>query len=168
MKKKDKKVQYILIALVALIWGAIAIQFYTYSDTNIQASNSRPSYLPNLKAQTPEQLNFNLSLNYDDPFFIKKKNNITSQKTVSQKKNIASRISKKINGRKNKVIPKIIYKGYSFNNNQITRVNISVNNKMMSIQQGETKEGVLLQTAYKDSILIRFQNEMYTIYRAKN
>jgi len=174
MKQKNKKVQYLLVVLVIVIWGYIAIQFFSYNGGEIAITESNYNYLPVAKANTKNVFQFSLNLNYEDPFLSRKRgvskassNSEPINKTRNIKNRIASNIQQKINPRQLEKYPKVIYKGYSLNNNQITRVNLSINNKVFSMKAGESQDGLFLKETYRDSLLVSFKGKKQMIFRKK-
>jgi len=173
MKQKNKKVQYLLAVLVVIIWGTIVVQFFNYSGGEPALAEGTYNYLPVAKASTNDALKFSLNLNYHDPFLAHKKNNSKASYPSSTpaasttKKKTSSRIQQKINPQKFKKYPKVVYKGYSLNNDQITRVNLSINNKTRSMKAGESHDGLLLKYTYRDSLLVSFMGKEQVISRNK-
>ncbi len=175
MKQKNKKVQYLLAVLVVVIWGYIAMQFFNYSGGEVDLAEGAYDYLPVAKATTNNTFKFSLNLDYNDPFLARNKNvsssspstSVSTTSTTNTKKRISSRIQQKINPQKFKKYPKIIYKGYSLNDNQITRVNVSINDKVLSMKVGESRSGVLLKETYRDSLLVSFMEKEQMIFRNK-
>lgn len=171
MKQKNKNIQYFLIALVVVIWGAIAVQFFNYQGGELTAYNGLHNNLPIARADAGEVFEFDLNLNYDDPFLTTKRKGSTSSSNIKStkvsKQRISKYVQKKINPQKKEKYPQVIYKGYSLNNNQITRVNLSINQKTVSMKVGASKDGLLLKETYRDSLLVSFKGKEKMIFRKK-
>lgn len=156
---KNKKLLYVLIPAVLLVWGIIiykivapaSLEENTTGLQNIQfASNSTTEILSDT---------FSINPNYRDPFLSKEvKKSIPSENKVS---NVvaAPAVIKKITEPSIKW-PALIYSGLIKNqksNKQL--VLISINGQSSSIKIGEVINGIELMKVFKDSIEVKFGNE---------
>jgi len=165
--KKNKKVQYLLIGLVVLIWGTIAWQFVQMKNGN-GTDFSVDTYNPAL-AQTEVlgQDSFSLNLNYSDPFSMQKvfvKNRTTSPTATRRN------IPKLKNKRKVKrlPLPEVTYNGFATNkNNQITKVQIRIVDKLYTLKVHDQIDKLRLKQIFRDSIVLEWQGKEHLVKRKK-
>lgn len=157
---KNKKLLYILIPVVLLVWGIIIYRIFNV----VNGSNSNEV----LKSSIIENVNnenlvdtFSIHPNYRDPFISKR-----AKKTISENK-ITSTITKpdvikKVSNTapiSNKW-PSIVYNGLIKNeksNKQLALVQI--NGQSNILQLGNVAEGVELTKIFRDSIEVKFNSE---------
>ena len=61
--------------------------------------------------------------------------------------------------------PAIIYKGYSINKNQVSRVFLYINGKSVTLQKGEKYEDIKLHQMTKDSVVFYRNRERKVFFR---
>ena len=159
---KGKQMQYLLLILVVIIWGIIAYRLYSSwlpqnnyrFDGNIALSND--SITKSLMDS------FDLKLNYADPFLYEQytPNQTNRSNNLGKKKESMQIIQEEP--------PSIIYKGYSLNNNSITRINLLINGKRYTTKPNSKVEEILISKCYRDSIIVVWKGKNKTIYRNGN
>lgn len=156
---KNKKVIYVLIPLVIVVWGFIGYRIFVLLKQ--KDTSSFQHHPEKLQPQEKEIIDtFYLIADYPDPFLKSNtgyRTNKTSKSRNSQKKN---------QKKKNIRWPNIEYKGLI--KNQKTEkivINIKINNKNMLMSEGEEMEQVMLLKIFNDSIITEFFTEKRTILK---
>ncbi|MES2141095.1 MAG: hypothetical protein V4511_15420 [Bacteroidota bacterium] len=157
---KNKKLLYILIPVVLLVWGVIIYRIFNV----VNGSNSNEV----LKSVIIENVNnenlidtFSIHPNYRDPFISKRAKKTTSEnKVVSAitKPDIIKKVTNTVPV-SNKW-PNIVYNGLIKNeksNKQLALVQI--NGQANILQLGNVAEGVELTKIFRDSIEVKFNLE---------
>lgn len=147
---KGKKGLYILLPLVAFIWGAIIIQVVgAFSDEDLIISNTGDVSVTPI--ETKEREKFNLDIVERDPFLGK-------AYRPKKKVNRTASVSKV---KKNPLVwPSIRYKGVvsgQSNANAIYLIEINGNDQLMKLKQ--TVSEVTLHKALSNSIRIRYKGK---------
>ena len=155
---KKKKTLYIMLPLVALVWGVVFYQLYTYFF-------SEPTYATQEVQQTVnideiKKDTFSIVANYRDPFLGKKiksnKGNVKNNKANSSRIKMSKSIEKPW--------PVVTYKGMIKNNNSNRRVGIViVGGKERLVKEGDIIDEVKIVKIEKEIIKVRFQKESKTI-----
>jgi hypothetical protein len=167
--KNSKPMQFLLFGLVAIIWGAIVYQVWTY----LAKDDDEPLYTDRdyLPAETTFVADtFSLSLAYPDPFTGKTsaRSASSSQRTgaASAKKRASSSTPSPMEEPPIVISPpKIIYQGYSINNNEVTRVRLQLNGKGVTYRLNEEKEGIRVVGMTRDSIAVMKEDSRFVFSR---
>lgn len=151
---KNKKLTYILLPAVVLIWVLIILRVVNYkgSDDGFQLSS------PVAKATKAEIKTdtFSLLLNYPDPFL----KHVSSTPLKTRTRN------PKNSNKKNSTPPDITYYGLVQNKKVSSgQVNVKINGKYFIMSIGETINEVKLRRIYQDSICITYYGNQYHIKR---
>ncbi len=167
---KNKKTTYLLLLLVALVWGGVILQIIKHLK---QSAN--PEVLYNIPSDDDvfvlKDTIFELSLDYSDPFL---KWNGSSTVKASEKQKGAERnatsIKNRLNNRKENIKkktiiwPDITYSGLIKNNETNELVGLlTINEKTFLLREGESVESVFLSRFYADSITVIYKEEAKTI-----
>ncbi len=161
--KKDKRLQMLLLGLVVVIWGAIVYQFSNYNASdNIDFTNGLDT-TPIVSLLEEKQDSFGIVVDYRDPFLGKR-----IKAAYDGPRRPAAPSSGTLNPPTNAAPPNIIYQGYSINNNQITRVRVSLNGKTYTMQPNDKKDQLVLKKMAKDSILVNWEGKPMVIHRRRN
>ncbi len=163
---KSKKITYLLITLVLILWGIIGYKLLHKSSEegkDIFLFKNNTPVLAALKAD-----NFELSFStYPDPFL--KKLKLTSVKIKSRKKHILKAIKKTtpIVAIKNIVIkwPTIVYQGLMRNHNAKKIGMMTIGGNIHLAKEGRTYNQVNIIKLYSDSIQVSYEKEIKTIHR---
>lgn len=162
---KNKKYIIWLLLLVVFIWGAIIIQIIDLSEeeNNINAT----SEIINNDVTTKEADSFTLFLSYHDPFLMNNDINLTTenelQTTESHFENFRKQSSEQNNNSLRKK-PEIAYHGLVKNiasKKIIVVLNIDFQDYLLS--ENEVIQGIELLKIYRDSVLVKYNNEIITI-----
>lgn len=172
MKKDNKKVQYALLGMVLLIWGTIAYRMMNWNSTDEVYNFSSNAIVPIADANQNFRDSFVVKANYRDPFLEGKKftpstnaaNTGVSSKKYQRKAPPSVKGLEKKSGIKP---PKLKYLGYSLNENEVTRVRISIDGKAFTFKINEKKEKIKVKEMYKDSVIVRHRGKEQTLYRKK-
>jgi len=143
---KNKKITYLLIVLVALIWGLIFYKIYAnFGGKRLVEKNLPPSFAIVEKGQHDSI--FKLSCNYPDPFL-----KGSGQSTAAPIKNTGSP----------KIVtwPLIEYRGLMTSNNKNESTGLlKVQVSNLLVKQGKVYAEIKVRTITRDSIFLEFQNE---------
>ncbi len=153
---KNKKVTYLLIAVVVSVWGLILHRLF---DAVGQGDDVPPVAIVH---QLKEQYNdfslvkdtTKLKLNYRDPFGLSKPKDTTSKAVVIHLKPVKGIVAPSINW------SFISYAGYVRNPASKKLVTLLlINGKNVTLSEGETREQVKLLRNLRDSIKISYQGK---------
>lgn len=155
---RNKKLIYILIPLVIIIWGAILFRFMDafYPDENIEFTGTKN--ITNIPVTNYVADSFSLSLNYPDPFTKSIRRTVVAKPVIKKqpepiKQVIVSPPNVKYNGTvKNQQTGK-----------EIALVNINNNDYLM--QNGKIIDGIELTKIFTDSIRVNYQQYTFTIIK---
>lgn len=145
---KNKKVIYLLIALVALIWGLIFYKIYSNFGGTKQVEKNSP--LSVIKAETLQGDSiFTLSLDYPDPFLKGPGPSADTPILASVKNRINSQV---VNW------PLLEYRGLLNSNgkNESTGL-LKVQSSNFLVKHGIVYSGIKIRTITKDSIQLEYQ-----------
>lgn len=154
---KNKKVTYLLIAVVLGVWGLILYRLFDAVGNN----NDIPP-VANMRQVKEEYNDFSLpkdtaklKLNYRDPFGLAKPKDTTSKRTaVSIKQPIKTNVKPSINW------GFISYAGYVRNPASKKLVTLLlINGKNVTLSEGETREQVKLLRNLRDSVKVSYQGK---------
>jgi hypothetical protein len=147
---KNKKITYLLIALVALIWGLIFYKVYSKFGGENLVEKSFPHAVVKFENGQRDSV-FTLLLDYPDPFL----------KGPGQQSDIPNTESVKV-----AIIPPVVnwpsieYRGLLTDNskNESTGL-LKILNSNLLVKKGKVYSAVKIQTISRDSILLEYQNE---------
>ncbi len=143
---KNKKITYLLITLVALIWGLIFYKIYSNFGGKKQAERNLRQSVIAVESVHGDSI-FTLSLNYPDPFL--KGPGQTAEIPVKN-----TGISTVVNW------PQIEYRGLltSSDKNESTGL-LKVQNSDLLVKRGKIYSAIKIRTITRDSILLEYQKE---------
>jgi hypothetical protein len=178
MKQKDKKLQYVLLALVVFIWGTLIYNFMSWNGNEEYLVSDDYAVLPIKVNQEAQRDTFDILLDWSDPFKVGRsgrskssKSSSSSSVNTSPKKGYTRPAPPPIPGskadKKKAVFPKVVYQGYSINDSQITRVRVKVGAKTRTLKLGQTYEKMTLVSMAKDSISLVFGEERKVFLKEK-
>ena len=147
---KNKKITYLLIMLVALIWGMIFYKIYSKFGEKKQIERSSPLSVVAIENGLRDSV-FTLSLDYPDPF-LKGMGQSSETPLVSAAKNTG-----------NPMIvswPLIEYRGLLTSNskNESTGL-LRIQSSNLLVKQGKVYAAIKIRTLTRDSIFMEYQNE---------
>ncbi|MBN1953393.1 MAG: hypothetical protein JW801_19465 [Bacteroidales bacterium] len=157
---KNKKLNYVLVPLVLLIWGTLIVKVINHlRDNNMIIT---PPDLPRLDADLADSLeSYELLANYKDPFI--RYQTVQNQKAAVDKniKNKTNRTSERKPARSIVRWPDISFGGIiSHEERQIGLVQVNANSLLL--KEGEVRDGICLDKLYKDSVSLIYQGETKT------
>lgn len=166
---KNKKITYILIPLVAIIWGFVIFKIFNYTDDggnyNQNISNSLKFKEENAVVDT-----FTIVANYIDPFLGKFASSYRNQDIEISEENNSENIVKK--PEINKIVapkpflrwPQIEYGGIVYNSKTQKKLAlVKINNQEQLAKIGDAFNKVKLLEIFPDSIKVQFETETKTI-----
>lgn len=143
---KNKKITYLLIVLVALIWGLIFFKIYANFGGKKLAEKNLPQSVARAENGQRDSI-FTLSCNYPDPFL------------KGSGQSIAAPI-KNTGNPKNVTWPLIEYRGLMTGNNKNESTGLlKVQTSNLLVKQGKVYSEIKIRTITRDSIFLEFQNE---------
>jgi hypothetical protein len=168
---KNKKLKYVLIPVVIVVWGLVFYKVFNYANDDIVLP-SISNQLSKSATVESQKDTFSLSLQYQDPF-LKKNRIIRKESTEAQELNtnqantpLTIRHSRR---RRTKPTPKqklseISYGGEIINANtkNVTAV-IKINGKNKLLSKGDIVGDVEILKVYTDSIILKDQGVDRTI-----
>jgi hypothetical protein len=162
---KNKKLLYVLIPAVLVIWGIIAFRIYRAVYRSDQAQMGFMHQSSNSEKATIQDT-INLIANYPDPFL---KEVYSSSIEGSVNSSILIRdFSTEVQNQPTIIWPEVRYGGRiknSSHNKDVFLIQIGTTNYLL--KPGEIVENVKLLNADKDSIIMEYQNQQKTIKRPK-
>jgi hypothetical protein len=153
---KNKKLLYILIPLVAVVWGLIIWKVVAFRpEQQLPYANQLPQ-----EEQPADTSRYELKINYQDPFLRSARNSGTSPALSSTKK--ANNIKKvKINSLKGPVKPEgLIYRGVITCNNERVGL-LEVSGQKRLIKEHTQVEEYHIVAVEMDSLRINFMEKEY-------
>ena len=168
--KQSKSLQYLLLGLVAIIWGAISYQIWQYlKPEDGDDLYTGQQFNPKLKEASRDT--FSLSLNYPDPFTGQLSANKYAGQRSSQSSSSSSRASTSqvpLTEPEPEVklpAPAVEYIGYSINNNQVSRVRLRIDGTSVTYRLNEAKAGLAVIAMGRDSVTVDRSGEQFVFYR---
>jgi hypothetical protein len=162
---KNKKMTYILLPLVIIIWGAIVYRIIVYymGDDPVNITKESNDYAA-MKLNNKDT--FSLLINYQDPF-LKNALSITPTVTIVHTPVAKSPIVNKEKKDNAPVSwPTIIYCGLIKNKESNKSCSIiKINNSEHLMIVGDTYSEVTLLMIYKDSAVVQYKNIKKTIVK---
>jgi len=158
---KNKKMLYVLVPAVILIWGAVVFSIFSHihnPDTSFEHYSS-PAYS---KVSESDSSKYQLIANYRDPFNAGMKNSSEDEISEQEKLNKIQKMNQQVNW------PNIEFLG-KISHNKKWVVLLKVNNSNILMQEGDEKLNIKLLKMYNDSVLLNFQKDkrVFVISRRK-
>jgi len=154
---KNKKVTYILIPVVLVLWGSIIYKVYVYMYGDNPVNTGFPDTGSRMGKQDVIPDTFSIHPDYRDPFSVKTIAKATGGSSAIEKES-STQIKPKTTV--NVSFPAVQYIGMIRNqesNKQL--VMLSVNGQSTSIGMGMEFGGIQLLKVYKDSVEVRWGKE---------
>jgi hypothetical protein len=157
---KNRKMLYILVPAVILIWGAVAYSIFNHlhsSDTNFEQQNAPVLF----KTTDTDSIKYQLLANYRDPFNTGIRN--TAEENISDQEKMlrSQRINQQI------IWPQIEYLGLISHNKKWVAL-IKINNSNLLMKEGEEKMDIKILKMYNDSVLLKFQKNSKVYLRSNH
>lgn len=154
---KNKKLTYLLVPLVILIWGALFIKIYlNFHQKNVALQSIGPE-IPVLKTSQTDSV-FTLVLDYPDPF-LKEVESISYQSDPFSLKGANSKSG--INW------PGIEYMGFLSKNKSECTGLLRFGDSNLLVKQGHIYSGLKVLAITRDSINVEFKKETKWLTRLK-
>jgi hypothetical protein len=160
---KNKKLIYILIPLVLLIWGLIVFRIIKQINRSQKPAIDNTSYSKN-NNQGPETDSSSLILHYRDPFLHGITRKISdsggSYNLFSNNSNLTTVTKAPVN------FPNTRYSGLVINSkNKLKLGLLKIENKDFLVQEGELVSGEKIIRLHADSVIISFKKIKKTFFR---
>ena len=154
---KNKRMTYLLIALVALIWGLVFYKIYSNFGGKKQVAKNVQQSVVKIDNGQSDSI-FTLLLNYTDPF-LKGSGLPTGIPILSGVKN--NSITQIINW------PLIEYRGLLTSKNDCMGL-LKIQSSDILVKQGKVYSSVKIRAITKDSIFLEYQKESHWLRITKN
>lgn len=157
---KNKKLLYILIPIVLLVWGVIIYRIFNVVNGSGSNEVRKSSFVENTVNENLIDT-FSIHPNYRDPFISKRAKKTTFENKITStiiKPDLIKKVTNTV-PLSNKW-PSIVYNGLIKNeksNKQLALVQI--NGQSNILQLGNVAEGVELTKIFRDSIEVKFNSE---------
>jgi hypothetical protein len=156
---KNKKLTYILLPVVAIIWGFVIFQFFFKNENEFVA----PSFQEfNLQEKQDSLIFIAVNFDFTDPF-LKRKIISSNVKPKAFPKKPSKAIFKRKPIVKQIIWPKIEYGG-TVNE---TKGLVNINGRLNILKESERSQNVTLLNLYSDSIKVQFKSEQKVIAKNK-
>lgn len=156
---KGKKSLFLLLPLVAVIWGAIIYRLVDFTKTKPIINNKNVAVLAADSILYPKQKK--LLLNYSDPFL----KNIAKNSEAENSNGAISLFKTNPEPEKKVVVwPAISYGGIIENKSTQFAI-IKIDEKKVVTSQGQSVSGMVIKYIYKDSIIIEKEKELKTFFK---
>ena len=144
---KNKKITYLLIILVMLIWGLVFYKIYSKFGGSKRIVKSLPKSVGSIESSPGDSI-FTLVLDYPDPFL----------KAGGQASDLHSQTAANTPQKPAIVWPAIEYRGYVVLSNKKERTGLlKIQNSDLLVKQGKEYFGVKIRTITKDSIFVAYK-----------
>jgi hypothetical protein len=163
---KNKKMTYILIPLVALVWGLIFWKIYNHFTDKEDAGIKSYTLLPNKVFDSiPDTIR--LLLNYRDPFLsytYRPGNLIRAERMERAERMDAGNFNRTI-AKPEINWPNIKYGGMIWNNKTKSKTGLlTFNNQNLLVKEGQLIEGYKISKLYSDSVTLEY-NKMKKAFK---
>lgn len=158
-----KKIYYVGIrVLVVVIYAALLVKifgvFKTDQNDNLQETHEKPS---NIASEVYKKKAYQLDIKNDNPFLESTKQAKKVVENIDQVKT-----KRKLAKSKTTLWPSIAYYGFvKSNDSKNKRVVVKINSKIYKKREHDKVSDILILKAYKDSLKVKFNNEIKTFRR---
>ena len=164
---KKKTTTYILLAVVAAIWGIVIFKVFNYAtDDSLQDT----SYMPMIQKDTLQREKYDtipLQLNYSDPFLKRSTMSTPIVKQEQPKEKVQSKPEppKPVPVIKERVFwPQIQYDG-TIGSKGASLAMMKINGQSFIVAKGKSEKEVTVKKIYQDSILVIYKHEEKVFYK---
>lgn len=152
---KNKKLLYGMIFLIALVWGIVFYQLFSYMFS--KETYALPEEKSIINIEEIRRDTFSIVANYRDPFLGKKALN---QMNYAKKKGVGKKKKVVVPPKAEKPWPTISYSGMIKNNNKDRRVGIvKINGKEYLVKKNDVIYDVTFMEITKEAVKVVFQKE---------
>ncbi len=158
---KNKKVTYLLLPLVIIVWGLVIYRIFF--DGRTKPENISFVAKPVIKESFKEEKStYKLIANYRDPFLSSIKQSIV--KTENNKEKEENNRSTNLRRRRTNISrtrwPEISYGGFvEGDKDQKITILLSIKNRDYLVREGDTVDQIFIKAFYGDSLLVVYNEE---------
>lgn len=162
---KNKKVTYILLPLVIIVWGLVVYRMFF--EGKIKPENISAVAKPVIKESSKEEKStYKLIANYRDPFLSSIKQSLV--KTENNKEKEENNRSTNLRRRRTNISrtrwPEISYGGFvEGDKDQKITILLSIKNRDYLAQEGDTVDQIFIKAFYNDSLIVVYNEEEKTL-----
>ena len=154
---KGKTRTYVLLGLVALVWGALIYQFFSFTNPSIQIDEQAETTFSVKPLHIKEKDSFEIEINPRDPFLGKVYN-----------ENQISKVTKKPKIKQSKEVivwAQIEYKGIVSDKSAKVKVfMLIINGKSFLMKKGDIENDITLKDGDRESIDLMYKGKLNTFY----
>lgn len=160
---KNKKLQYILVPLVILIWGLVFFKVIDHIREKNDADFAKSVSVKNIKKESVSDT-FSIRADYRDPF----KKYIVSAKSSSQESVIPKRIKQEVNPAFIQW-PDVSYGGLILNEKgKYKTALLKINNQDFLLKTGDSRNGIKIEAVFADSIKLSYSKQIKIFYKQRS
>ena len=162
---KNKKLTYILLPLVIIVWGLVIYRIFFEGKT--KPENISAVAKPVIKESSKEEKSkYKLIANYRDPFLSSIKQSFV--KTENNKEKEENNRSSNLRRRRTNISrtrwPEISYGGFiEGDKDQKIIILLSIKNRDYLVQEGDTVDQIFIKAFYNDSLIVVYNEEEKTL-----
>ena len=162
---KNKKVTYLLLPLVIIVWGLIIYRIFFEGKT--KPENISAVAKPLIKESAKEEKStYKLIANYRDPFLSNIKQSVV--KTENNKEKEENNRTTNLRRRRTNISrtrwPEISYGGFvEGDKDQKITILLNIKNRDYLAQEGDTVDNIFIKAFYGDSLLVVYNKEEKTL-----
>ncbi|KAA9324920.1 hypothetical protein [Adhaeribacter soli] len=166
---KNKKLVYILLPLVLIIWGLIVYQVKTAIADEPEVIGLSNEKRDGKLSQEIQQQEFSLMLNYPDPFL--KGEKVTRTASPAQANRVSSRqkpnpVLPPVQLKEEIAWPNIVYNGMIVNQNSNAKIAmLTIGEQQVFLKINSIEKGIRLLRIYKDSVRVELNGQRKAIIR---
>ena len=158
---KNKKVTYILLPLVIIVWGLVIYRIFFEGKT--KPENISAVAKPLIKESSKEEKStYKLIANYRDPFLSNIKQSVVETENIKEKEenNRSANLRRRRTNISRTRWPEISYGGFiEGNKDQKITILLSIKNRDYLVQEGDTIDKIFIKAFYGDSLLVVYNEE---------
>ena len=164
LKMKNKKLAYILLPIVVIVWGLVIYRMFFEGRT--KPENLTQFIRPIVKESVEEKSEtYKLIANYRDPFL----SNVVVSEVIAQENKQEEQSGSNTNLRRRRTSvsrirwPEVKYGGFIEGNGEKQTILLKIKNRDFLAQKGDTIEQIFIKEFYGDSLVVVYSNEEKTL-----
>ncbi len=158
---KNKKLTYILLPLVVLVWALVIYRIFF--EGKAKPENISTLAKPLIKESVKEEKNtYKLIANYRDPFLSRIKQSAVNKKVNKEKEtqNTSSNLRRRRTSVSRIRWPEIAYGGFiEDDTDQEITILLNLNKRDYLVKEGDIIDQIIVKAFYGDSLLVEYKDE---------
>ena len=168
---KNKKLTYVLISGVIVIWGLIIYRIFSGLEPEKELPTINPETMVQNEPATKISDSFGITVDYSDPFLDRKILSFrSSSSTPVSRRSVRTQPVRrppappKTESQPERLKwPEVIYSGVIENDKGTIVALMAINNQDFLMQAGHEKEGIKVEKIYEDSVKLTYNGEIKVI-----